>query len=126
MDRRLIGDTKLAPAFGYAHGVEITGAQRLLFLSGQVPVAPDGTVPTGIEAQTLQVWSNIIGHLGAADMTLDNLVKVTVYLSDRSHRTQVNDDSDAIMGDRLIAWTTIMAGIIRDAWLLEIEAIAAS
>jgi enamine deaminase RidA (YjgF/YER057c/UK114 family) len=98
----------------------------MLFLSGQVPVALDGSVPSGIEAQTRQVWANLMALLAAADMTADNLVKVTVFLSDASLRTTVNAVSDDIMSGRLVAWTTIIAGIIRDDWLLEIEAVAAA
>ncbi len=124
MERRVIHSPGAAPVIGYAPAIDIAGATRLLFLSGQAPVAPDGTVPEGIIAQTRQVWANLFALLAAADMTADNLAKVTVFLSDGALRMAVGTVSDKIMGDRLVAWTTIIAGIVHDGWLLEIEAVA--
>lgn len=124
MDLQVVSLPGHAPAVGYAPAVQVVGANRLLFVSGQVPVAPDGSVPDGIEAQTRQVWANLVTLLAEAEMTLDNLTKLTVFLSDRAHRTAVNTVSDEVMGGRLVAWTTVIAGIIREEWLLEIEAVA--
>ena len=69
------------PVSRYAEAMEVTGAQRWLFLSGQTPMRPDGTIPDDFRDQARQVWSNIQAQLRASDMTLDNLVKVTVFLS---------------------------------------------
>jgi len=124
MQRRVIDIPGAPPVIGYAPALEIAGATRMLFLSGQVPVSADGTVPDGIDAQTRQVWSNIFALLAQSDMTADNLVKVTVFLSDGALRTAVDTVSDDLMDGRLVAWTTIIAGIIQDGWLLEIEAVA--
>ncbi len=125
LERRVVSTAGAAPAVGYAHAVELVGAGRLVFVSCQVPVAPDGTVPEGIEAQTVQVWANVLSHLASAGMSVDNIVKVTVFLSDRRFRPAVNSISDEVLGGRLAAWTTIVAGIVHEGWLLEIEAIAA-
>jgi enamine deaminase RidA (YjgF/YER057c/UK114 family) len=122
---RRFGSADVAPAVGYAHAVEVSNAARLVFLSGQVPVARDGSVPDGAAAQARQVWSNILAHLAAAGMTVGNIVKVTVYLADGTHRAAVNEVCDEVMGDRVAAWTTVVAGSVRDDWLVEIEAIAA-
>ena len=126
MKRQEIGASDVAPATGYAHGVELAGATRFLFLSGQVPVTVAGTVPAGIEAQTRKVWDNLLAHLAAAGMSADNLVKITVFLSDQRNRSAVNTVSDEILAGRMVAWTTVIAGLVRDDWLLEIEAIAAA
>jgi reactive intermediate/imine deaminase len=58
----------------------------LLFLSGQIGavpgVSPPRVVEGGVEAETRQVFENIVRVLDAADLTLDNLVKCTVFLAD--------------------------------------------
>jgi enamine deaminase RidA (YjgF/YER057c/UK114 family) len=113
-----------APPVGYAPAIHVSGGARLLFLSGQVPVAADGSVPLGIEAQARQVWANIASLLAEAGMSTANLVKVTVFLSDGALRPAANAVADEIMDGHLVAWTTVVAGIIRPEWLLEIEAIA--
>jgi len=108
----------------YAQAVEITNPQRLLFISGQVPEDPAGRVPPDYRSQYQLAWDNVEAKLHAADMTFDNLVKVTIYLSDRRY---IKDSfRPKILGDRFPALTIIIAGIYDEAWLLEIEAIAAA
>jgi 2-aminomuconate deaminase len=54
----------------------------LLFLSGVGPRNPDGTIPSGgIEAQTRSVFENVRRILEAAGSSWENLVDVTVYLT---------------------------------------------
>lgn len=108
----------------YAQAVEITGAQRLLFISGQVPEDATGTVPADYASQYRLAWANIEAKLRAAGMTFDNLVKVTIFLSDRRYIKE--SFRPQILGDRSPALTIIIAGIYDAAWLLEIEAIAAA
>lgn len=59
-------------------------------------------------------------------MSFDNLVKVTIFLSDRRLIAQSVGLRQEILGDRSPALTIIIAGIYDEAWLLEIEAIAAA
>lgn len=110
----------------YAQGHEISGFNRLVFVSGQVPVDDAGKVPTAFRDQALLVWRNIEKQLAAADMTLDNLVKVTTFLSDRQYRRENYEVRHEILQGRSPALTIIIAGIYDEAWLLEIEAIAAA
>ncbi len=64
----------------------VTDATRILYVSGQVPEAPGGTVPADFDAQCRLAWRNVLTVLSRAGMTERNLVKVTVFLSDRQHR----------------------------------------
>ncbi len=58
--------TVSAPMGGYSHGVEVPAGTRLLFVSGQIPERPDGTVPDGFEAQCEAAWRNVLAVLAAA------------------------------------------------------------
>lgn len=71
---------------GYSQAVEVRGVERILYISGQIPVDADGKVPESFEDQARLAWKNIERQLAAADMTLDNIVKHTTYLSDRQYR----------------------------------------
>ncbi|WP_281903160.1 RidA family protein [Phytohabitans aurantiacus] len=108
----------------YAQGALVTGAERTLFISGQVPEAPDGTVPDGFEAQCRLAWRNVLTVLTDAGMTERNLAKVTVFLSDRQYREANARIRHEVLGDHSPALTIIITGIYDEAWLLEIEAIA--
>jgi 2-iminobutanoate/2-iminopropanoate deaminase len=111
---------------GYAQAVEVTGAARLLFVSGQIPAAADGSVPERFEDQCRLAWKNVVAQLDAAGMTLDNLVKVTIFLSDRKHAPDYRRVRQEVLQGRKIGLTTIITGIFDERWLLEIEAIAAA
>jgi enamine deaminase RidA (YjgF/YER057c/UK114 family) len=64
-------------------------------------------------------------QLRAAGMSLDNLVKVTTLLSDRRHAAANRAIREDILGARSPALTVMITGIFDEAWLVEIEAIAA-
>lgn len=124
--RALTGDGSPPTEGEYPQAVEVTGAERWLFLSGQVPVAPDGSLADDFEGQCRQVWANLQTQLHAAGMTLDNLVKVTTFLASREHALQNRKVRLDVLAGRQPALTVIVTGIFDEAWLVEIEAIAAA
>lgn len=108
----------------YSQAMEVTGASRLLFIGGQIPADVAGNVPEDFEAQARLCWANVEAQLAAADMTLANLVKATVFLKryeDRDANAKVRFE---VFGDYRPALSTIIADVYDPAWLLEIEAIA--
>jgi len=70
-----------APIGPYSQGVK---AREFIFTSGQIAINPSTgrLVVGGIEEQTRQVLENIKAILEAADSSLGNVVKVTVFLKD--------------------------------------------
>ena len=110
----------------FAQACEVSDAKRLLFVSGQVPQADDGTVPPDYRSQYLLAWRNVESQLKEAGMTFDNLVKATIFLSDRGLIAQSEGLRKQVLGERNPAITIILCGIYHEAWLLEIEAVAAA
>lgn len=110
---------------GYSQAFLIEGASRQLFISGQIPENRDGLVPTGFESQARQVWSNVSAQLRAANMSVANLVKVTIFLSSREYAEQNAKIRSEFLGNHAPALTVIITEIFSEKWLLEIEAIAA-
>ena len=109
----------------YSQGIEVGSAARMLYISGQIPVTLDDHVPASFADQCLLVWRNVEAQLEAANMTFDNLVKVTTYLSGRQYREENSRIRRQVLGSHAPALTVIIAEIYDEAWLLEIEAIAA-
>jgi enamine deaminase RidA (YjgF/YER057c/UK114 family) len=110
----------------YAAAHEISGPERWLFISGQVPETEEGVVPAGFEVQCRLAWANVERQLQAGDMSLDDLVKFTIFLSDRRYQAQEYEVRRSVLAGRgQPAMTIIITGIYDEAWLLEIEAIAA-
>ena len=112
-------------AGGYSQAVDISGIQRLLFVSGQIPETVAGTVPADFSAQARLAWQNVIAQLEAAGMSISNLVKVTTFLSSREFAIANREIRREVLQGHTPALTVIVAGIFDEKWLLEIEAIAA-
>ena len=113
-------------AGGYSQAVAISGVQRLLFVSGQIPETVTGNIPADFSAQARLVWQNVIAQLEAAGMGIGNLVKVTTYLSSREFAIANREVRREILQGHVPAMTVIVADIFDEKWLLEIEAIAAA
>ncbi|QNE19596.1 RidA family protein [Kribbella qitaiheensis] len=113
------------PSGNYTHGVQIDGASRTVFVSGQVPWGDEnGKIPDDFGAQCRMVWRNVLAVLAESGLSTPNLVKVTTYLSDRQYRAENSEIRAEILGDHAPALTIIICDIYAEEWLLEIDAIA--
>ena len=118
--------TIAAPVGRYSHGVLVPSGAKLLFISGQVGIEPDGTVPPGFADQARSAWRNLLAILQAAGMGPDNLVKVTHYLTRPSDLAAYREVRAQIGGDARPASMLVFAPALADPrWLFEIEAVAA-
>ena len=125
MPIRLTHDPEgVQPAVGYSHIAVVPAGTELVFIAGQVPVDLDGSVPDDFPDQARLAWRNLDRCLAAAGCTLDDLVKVTMFLRDRSYRGASREVRLEVLGDRRPVMTVIVADHIDERWLLEIEAIA--
>jgi len=120
--------TPISPSkdIAFAEACEVSGFSRLVFVSGQVPTDENQVVPPDYPGQYRLAWANVECQLKAAGMTFDNLVKATIFLSDRALIAQSAGLRASILGERTPAITIILCGIYDEAWLLEIEAVAAA
>ena len=63
-----------------------------LYISGQIPLRPDtGDMVDGIDAQIRQVFDNLTAVAAAAGASLDQAVKINVFLVDLAHFASVNE-----------------------------------
>jgi enamine deaminase RidA (YjgF/YER057c/UK114 family) len=84
MERIFFNPAGLKKPLGFSHGCEVTGG-RLLFLSGQIAADRDGNVigKGDIVAQFRQVCENLKILVGERGGTLQDVVKLTIYILDR-------------------------------------------
>jgi enamine deaminase RidA (YjgF/YER057c/UK114 family) len=68
-----------APFGAYSHQIELRGPERMLVLSGQVGVTPDGSVPDDTAEQFDVALANVLRNLEAASMEVGDLIKMTLY-----------------------------------------------
>jgi enamine deaminase RidA (YjgF/YER057c/UK114 family) len=114
------------PAARYSLTAEVLGPARWVVLSGQVPVAADGSVPEAPEAQAALVAAHLRAALAHHGMTAAHIVKVTTYLVGRTARAAWQAERDMLVGERSPPASTqvIVAGLADPRWLLEVELIA--
>jgi 2-iminobutanoate/2-iminopropanoate deaminase len=108
---------------GYTHGLLLQGVERRLVISGQVGVAQDGTVPSTGEGQIAQAFTNLRAVLEANGMSITNLVKTTVFLTDRSLLASFRAARDAVYGGHApCSMLLFVAGLADPRFMVEIEA----
>lgn len=89
--RRTIISTPLAPAAigTYSQAVRVGDT---VYLSGQIGLDPQSMqLVEGIEAQIVRVFENLKAVAEAAGGTLNDIVKVNIYLTDLTHFAKVNE-----------------------------------
>lgn len=117
--------TKAAPAAigPYSQGIKC-GSMR--FISGQIPVNPaTGDIPEGIKAQTEQSIANIKAILAQTGMTLENVLKTTVFLADMSLFGEMNEVYGREFTEPYPARSAVAVKELPKQVLVEIEVIAA-
>jgi 2-iminobutanoate/2-iminopropanoate deaminase len=85
-----------------------------------------GVPGTSLEEQLELVWANIAAILASADMTVDNIVRLTSYLRDASYADANARARVAALRGRVVPTTAIVAETLVSDWLVEIEVIAAA
>jgi len=111
----------------YAHGVELRGDARLLFVSGQIGIAPDGSLAPDFAAQCEVAMTNVEATLAAAAMTHTNIVKLVFYLTravDLPMLGELRRNRWASSTPPAVT-TLVVAALARRELLVEIDATAA-
>jgi 2-iminobutanoate/2-iminopropanoate deaminase len=110
----------------YVHALEVRNAERLLFVAGTMGLDPSGAPGASLEEQLELVWANIAAILASADMTVDNIVRLTSYLRDASYAEANARARVAALRGRVVPTTAIVTETLVSDWLVEIEVIAAA
>ncbi len=111
----------------YAHGVELAAGVRTLHVSGQIGVAPDGSLSSDFAGQCRQAIQNLGAVLEAADMGLENVVKLSFFLTRREDMDELVNVRRAFFdGVRPAITTVFVSGLVSPDWLVEVEAVAAA
>lgn len=102
------------------------GAGELVFVSGQVARTLDGEiVGTTVGEQTSQTLRNLETVLGEAGLSLNNVIRTTVYLTSIEGVAEMNGAYAAAFSGTLPTRTTVeVSALANPAYLVEIDAIA--
>ncbi len=123
MSEHISSSDAAAPVAAYSQAVS---AGDLVFVSGQIPLNPDSgeLIASSIEAATRQSLQNVERILVAAELTLEHIVKATVFLIDSEDYAGMDSTYREIMPQPFPAREAVfVAGLPKDA-RVEISVIA--
>ena len=112
---------------GYSQAVKVTGAQTILYLAGQVAYDKDGGVAHrgDFKGQARAVFTAIKALVEAGGGTLDNVVKITTYVTDVRYRLDFRSVREEFFGAKGPASTMVeVSSLAHPDYLIEVEAIA--
>lgn len=110
------------PLAAYTHQIEIRGPERLLVLSGQVGRREDGIVPDDPIEQLDMALENLQRNLRAANMGVQDIVKITFYLVGEMDAAQRRDVIAARLKDHQPCMTLLfVAALASPIYKVEID-----
>jgi reactive intermediate/imine deaminase len=126
MPKRVLQPGGVNAKGSYSPGWEVSNG-RLIHVAGQIPWdEKNQTVCKGDAAgQTRQVFANIGKVLAEAGATLDDVIKITVFVADIRYRDAVNQVRSETFKEPYPASTQVaVAALVDPEWMVEIEAVA--
>jgi 2-iminobutanoate/2-iminopropanoate deaminase len=111
----------------YSQGIKVTGAQTILFLSGQVAYEKDGGVAFrgDFKRQARGAFEAIKALVESQGGTMANVVKITTYVTDMRYRADLAPIREEYLGKKGPASTLVeIRALAHPDWMIEIEAIA--
>jgi len=126
MSKRALQPASVRAKGSYSPGWEVSEG-RLVYVAGQIPWDADGqTVAKGdVVGQARRVFENIGSVLAEAGATLDDVIKITIFTTDISHRDAISQVRSETFRPPYPASTQVAVAALADPdWLVEIEAVA--
>ena len=123
MDKFVIHTTEAPKAIGtYSQGIK---SDNFVFTSGQIPINPkSGKLIKGdFKSEVKQVLINLNGVLKGGGSSLQQAIKLTVFLTDLSHFAQVNEIFDEFFPDNPPARSAVQVSALPMNARIEIDAV---
>lgn len=124
MSKKVVTTEKAPQAIGpYSQGIQ---AGPFVFISGQIALDPaTGELISGdVQAHTERIMENIKAILEAANLSLEAIVKCSIFLQDMSDFAAVNEVYGSYFGDKPPARATVAVSTLPKGAPVEIDAIA--
>jgi 2-iminobutanoate/2-iminopropanoate deaminase len=120
-------ETIHTPVGRYVHQIEVVNPSRLLFISGQIGRAPDGTIPADPVQQLAVAMENVLRNLEAAGLGVDALTKVTTYVVGELDPAGRREVLDRLLGPHVSCSTLVfVAALAAPELKVEVDAWAAA
>ena len=122
MEKKMIHTDNAPAAIGpYSQAIDLG---EMIFTSGQIPVAPDGSVSSDISEQTMQALLNLKAVVEAGGSNFDKVIKTTVFITDMAQFGDINAVYSEFFKEPYPARSCVQVAALPKGVSIEIEAIA--
>jgi len=126
MSKQIVNPTTLAPPTGYSHAVKKSGTP--VFIAGQVAFDGAGKLvgEGNVAAQAEQAFRNLRTVVEACGGTIDDIVKITIFVTDAGARPAVAAARQRFFADGPYPASTylVVSALAVPTLLVEVEAVA--
>ena len=110
----------------YSDAIEVGAGVRWLYTSGTPGLNEDGSLPPDFETQAELAWKSIIAMLHAADMDVEDIVKINQSLLRREDLDSYRKIRNVYLGDaRPASMLSFISELVMPGMLIELEIVAA-
>ena len=126
MDRTRINPWSWQDRIGFSHAWRLESPRALIVIAGQTGVDPDGNVvhPDDFEAEVRLLFANMRTVLEQSGATLDDVIKLTVFLLDMGHNEKFNEIKREFCPHAPAQSTIAVSALAAPGLQLEVEAMA--
>ena len=122
MEKNRIHTDNAPAAIGpYSQAIDLG---EMIYTSGQIPVAPDGSISSDISEQTRQALLNLKAVIEAGGSSLDKVIKTTVFITDMAEFAAVNAVYAEFFSEPYPARSCVQVAALPKGVSIEIEAVA--
>ena len=111
---------------GYSHTAVVPAGTDLVFLSGQVGIRPDGSIPPTLAEQAEQMFDNMAAALRVHGLDASALVKITLFVVAGHDIQTVRNARAKLLGSHKPTSTAVFVSqLVAPTLFVECEAVAA-
>lgn len=125
MNRIISTETAPPPFSDYAQAIEVPAGARTLYVSGQVGINLDGSMPEDPVQQHENVWRHLFAILRAADMGPEDIVDVRCFINSYDEVPRYREVRDKMLAGSLVPSTMVVAPLADPSWRVEVAVTAA-
>ena len=122
MEKNRIHTDNAPAAIGpYSQAIDLG---EMIYTSGQIPVAPNGSISSDISEQTRQALLNLKAVIVAGGSSLDKVIKTTVFITDMAEFATINAVYAEFFSEPYPARSCVQVAALPKGVSIEIEAVA--
>ena len=115
-----------APFSNYSHGVVVPAGMRVLHVSGQVGIGPDGGLPDDPFEQCRNAFANVLAVIAGAGMGPEDIVSLTAFVVGAENLAPYRRAREAAFGAVAPGSTMVyVAALVDPKMIIEVQAVAA-